>query len=188
MSEILTPGDAIRWEAACGDYEDEKAGLLDLDLRIQATGLFNIASEARGTLLQPLPNSEPKEMRIDRILFPTTKLIGRGWRHGYIGVEAKKPGEKMGPALAQAMDYLRTAFISPNTGARIMVNWLVLWPFEFPSGPTESVMAQNRVATCTPRVKGLHFKTSGETLLYHSPYNDETRIRKLDTVRKNGAR
>jgi len=177
-----------RWEVACGDYADEKAGLLDLDDRITRTGLFAIHREVRGNLLHPLPNSEAKDMRIDRILTPTAKLLDRGWHHGFIGVEAKAPGEKMGPALSQAMDYMRTVFFSPSHHGRIMLNWVVLWPFESPFGPTESILAHHRIATCAPRPRGIYFKSTGKALLYHNYIDDVTTIKPTDTLRKNGSR
>lgn len=188
VSMGFAAGDVQRWEAACGSYVDEAEGLIDFDERVKRSGLFRSMAEVRGELVHTLPGTEDKTMRIDRILFPTEKLIACGWKHGYVGVEAKKPGEKMGPALAQALDYMRTAFISQQNGARIMLNWIVLWPFEAPSGPTESVLAQNRIATCTPRNHGLCFKASGGTLLYASPFTNDVSIRDPEKRRKAGCR
>lgn len=177
-----------RWEEACPGYDTEAAGLIDFDQRIERSGLFTVYREVRGALLHPLPNSEDKSMRIDRILMPTSKLLGCGWNHGFIGVEAKAPGEKMGPALNQAMDYMRSVFYSPMHHGRIMLNWVVLWPFEKPSGPTESVLAHHRIGTCAPRPNSLHFWATGKSLLYHSYRDDRTEIRPTDTIRKNGSR
>lgn len=180
------PPDRTRWESACGDFADEAAGLAHLDEMIERSKLFVIHREVDGWLLHSLPCSEDKTMRIDRILMPTKLLLDAGWTHGFVGVEAKKPGEKMGPAIAQAGDYMRSAFVSPLTGGRLMLNWCVLYPFEYPSGPTESVLAQNRIATCSPFDRHLTFKSSAKNLLNN--WNGKIDIRPRDTLRKAGCR
>lgn len=175
--------DRTRWESACGDFADEAAGLAYLDEMIERSRLFVIHREVDGWLLHTLPCSEDKTMQIDRILMPTKLLLDAGWTHGYVGIEAKKPGEKMGTAIAQATDYMRSAFISPLTGGRLMLNWCVLYPFEYPSGPTESVLAQNRLATFD---RHLTFKTSAKNLL--NTWNGNIDIKPRDTLRKAGCR
>jgi hypothetical protein len=178
--------DRTRWESACGDFADEKIGLAFFDQLVESTGLFAIHREVDGWLLHTLPRTEEKTVRIDRILMPSKKLLEAGWTHGYIGVEGKKPGEKMGAAIAQADDYMRSAFISPVSGGRILLNWCVLYPFEYPSGPTESVLAQNRLATCSPFDRHLTFKSSAKNLL--NTWDGKIDIKPADTIRKVGCR
>lgn len=179
--------DRTRWESACGDFADEAAGLVVFDQLVENSGLFVMLREVSGWMLFKHGQSEEKtKIRIDRILMPTNKLLDAGWKNGFIGVEGKKPGEKMGDAINQSIDYMRAVFVSPKTGGRIMLNWCALYPFEYPSGPTESVLAQQRLVTCSPFDRSLTFKSSGKNLL--RSWNDTIDIRGTDTLRKVGCR
>ena len=131
------------------DPSSEAAQLNLLDEVVARTGLFTSYAEVPGTLIQPRPGVIDKGMRIDRLLVPNQTLIGHGWRHGVIGIEAKPLGAKLGPALAQAMDYTRSAFTLPGGGFQVVPSWVFLWPFQKQHGPIASVMAQNRVGVVT---------------------------------------
>ena len=144
-----------------------------LDHTLATLGLFHVYPEVTGTLTQPRPGQPDKNMRIDRLLLPTHKLIDSGWTSGAIGIEVKRSGDDktLGPAVSQAMDYTRTTFTLPS-GVRITPNLVFLYPFEKPGGPIASVMAQNNVGTAKsnawdplmlqlPHVNVLHIKADG---------------------------
>lgn len=127
----------------------EAANAALLDSTVTASGLFNSYEEVPGTLIQPRPGQRDKGMRIDRLLVPSDKLISLGWTHGIVGVEIKRSDTKLGPPVAQAMDYSRSAFTLPGGGFQVMPSWVFLYPFAKEHGPLASVMAQHRIGTAT---------------------------------------
>lgn len=143
---------------ALGEWTTEKESANAFDVAIESCGLFaRVYREVRGYLLAPRINRETKEhLRIDRVLMPGPKLIERGWTHD-IGVEIKKSGrrneigmerEKLGPALAQAIDYTHCAW---NVGTHwIWCRYFFLWPFAKQYNVAESVMAQNCIGVVYP--------------------------------------
>lgn len=137
-----------------------------LDALIARSGLFTSYAEVPGTLIQPRPGQVDKGMRIDRILVPTQQLVDAGWSHGVIGVETKPAGAKLGPALAQAMDYTRSAFTLPGGGFQVVPSWVFLFPFPKQHGPLASLMAQQRVGlVLTDRWTLLRFVCGEATVL-----------------------
>jgi hypothetical protein len=134
---------------ATGIVGTSEADRLDeLDRLIERYGLARRTyREVWGWVDQPRFLSEPKpRLRIDRIYLPSSKLESAGWKHGPFGVEAKRPGEKIGRAISQSMDYHRTAF-EVRQGYHIRLEWVFLWPYEKQHGPLASVLAQQRVGT-----------------------------------------
>lgn len=117
------------------------------DKIVSAFDLFKPYSEVRGTLIQPRPGQVDKSMRIDRILVPTPRLQDLGWKHGIIGVELKAKGSKLGPAVAQAMDYSRSTWTLPDNGFLVHLSWVFVYPFRKEHGPLASVLAQHRIGT-----------------------------------------
>lgn len=87
--------------------------------------------------------------RIDRVLVPTPELIDRGWTAGEIGVEIKRSGERIGPPIAQALDYRRALWQIPSThGPRnIRLSYVFIWPCQGSGGNLASIMQQHRVGT-----------------------------------------
>lgn len=169
-------------------YTTEEQAAAALDAAVTATGLFTIHKEVRGTLTQPRPGQVDKGVRIDRILIPNQALIDLGWRHGIVGVEIKRSGVKLGPALAQAMDYTRCTFTLDGGDFLVVPTWVLVWPAETEHGPLASLMAQSRVGIADANQWAtLRFRI-GEVTLLHISSTGEVRIGSQSTGRKVGSR
>ena len=125
-------------------FADELASQKYLDEMLAKTGLFRIYPEVVGEYIQPRLLAERKEARIDRLCIPTKKLLDAGWRHGPLGIEAKRSGQKVGPVVAQATDYSRVLWHF-QPGFHVAVEWIFIWPMHKPYGAAESVMVNNRI-------------------------------------------
>ena len=129
-----------------GRWATEADSWAALDRILDSCGLFTVYREVAGEILQPRPGQRDRTVRIDRLLTPTAQLIGAGWRYGAVGVEAKRSGEKIGPPLAQIVDYGRSAF-TIRGGLRVWLDWVFLWPLDKQHGTVASFMAQNRLGS-----------------------------------------
>jgi hypothetical protein len=125
--------------------EAESVAALD-ELLGRYSTLWTVYPECWGELLQPRYGQERKTLRIDRLIVPSSKLISFGWMYGAFGIEAKRSGEKVGPALAQAGDYGRSAW-AIRGGIKIWPDWVFIWPLQHQAGTVASVMAQNRLGS-----------------------------------------
>lgn len=131
-----------------GDWATEAASAAAFDRAILQAGLWTRYAEVRGTLTQPRTGQVDKAVRIDRILTPTTRLLDLGWSHGAIGVEIKRSGEKIGPPIAQAMDYTRAVFTLQDHGSiKIALDWVFVWPMAKQGGTVASILSQQRVGS-----------------------------------------
>lgn len=166
----------------------EAANCLVIDHAINTSGLFTAHAEVPGTLTQPRPGQRDKGMRIDRLLVPTQKLVDLGWRHGIVGIEIKPTGVKLGPPLAQAMDYTRTTFTLPGGGFQVTPSWVFVFPFDKQHGPVASVMAQNRVGTVTVNRWALLSLQCGEATILHASMDGTVRIGANTVGTKAGSR
>lgn len=169
-------------------YATEAEACVAFDAAVASTGLFHIHREVRGTLTQPRPGQVDKTVRIDRILIPAQRLIDLGWRHGIVGVEIKRSGVKLGPALAQAMDYTRSTFTLEGGDFLIVPTWVLVWPAENEHGPMASVMAQNRVGVVESNKWATLRLRVGEMTLLHVSSTGEVRIGSQSAGRKVGSR
>lgn len=169
-------------------YATEEQAAVAFDTAVASTNLFQIHREVRGTLTQPRPGQVDKSVRIDRILIPTQALIDLGWRHGIIGVEIKRSGVKLGPALAQAMDYTRSTFTLEGGDFLIVPTWVLVWPAENEHGPLASLMAQNRVGVVESNQWATLRLRIGEMTLLHASSTGEVRIGAQSAGRKVGSR
>lgn len=129
---------------------------------------WTIYREVTGILTQPRPHQIDKTVRIDRVLTPRPALIQAGWTHGVIGVEIKRSREKIGPAIAQAIDYSRSVWTLHNAGnSRVWLDWVFIWPMPKQGGALASVLAQNRIGTATPSYGGgVHLKSGEAAIAY----------------------
>ena len=125
-------------------YATEEESVNALDRVIGRSGLFQVYRECIGTLLGPRVAAADVHPKIDRILLPDDPLVAAGWELGPIGIEAKKSGEKIGPAIAQALDYAHSAF-EFRKGYHVVVEWVFLWPFTYLHHDLASVMVQHRI-------------------------------------------
>lgn len=153
--------------------EDESAAALDYALT--AADLWKVYSEARGTLVQPRPGQVDKSMRIDRLLVPNKRLLDLGWTHGVVGIEVKRSGVKIGPPIAQAMDYSRSVWTLPG-GISTWLNWVFIWPMGKLSNTVESICAQHRIGSARSTDWQLLHLQSGLTLLTINRRSGEVRI------------
>ena len=145
--------------------------------------------EVRGWVDQPrFMTSDKPRLRIDRIVFPSSRLEAAGWPHGPFGIEAKRPGKKLGSTLAQAMDYHRCVF-EIRAGYHLRLEWVFLWPYEPQQGDMASVMAQHRVGTVISRTyRPLQFAAcygSNAIVIYQ---NGDLEAKGLASGKKRGAR
>ena len=124
-------------ESDAADYIDS---LLDL-----AKDLFAVSKEGPGTLQYSRPQQPKTDMRIDRILHPRKKLLQSGWRFGVVGIEIKKSMHPAGPLVAQAQDYMRSAFTFESSGVSVVLNSIFLFPAFAAGGGLASILAQNRI-------------------------------------------
>lgn len=128
-----------------GEWDNEVESAAELDRRISASELFHSYSEVCGYYIQPRFDSELKTPRIDRLLLPSQKLLRLGWKLGPVGIECKKSKMKLGPIVAQAMDYTRAIFTIPTTQNPTYCRWIFIWPLNEFMGDIASVMSQHRI-------------------------------------------
>jgi hypothetical protein len=129
-----------------GTYSTEAAALQALDRILDACGLFHVHREKAGVLTQLRIGQTTTAVRIDRLLTPTSRLEAAGWEDGALGIEAKRSGEKVGPALAQMGDYLRSVFPC-RAGVHVTPAWVFLWPCAKQHGTNASFMQQHRLGS-----------------------------------------
>lgn len=144
-------------EKFTGPWASEADAVEELDRRPEASKLFRVYSEVEGYYLAARVHRQPKSARIDRILVPTKIARDLGWTMT-IGIEAKAPGEKLGPALSQAIDYTYAAF--DIGGTFVHPEMIFLWQLQQQKGAVESVMVQNGI--------GSLFSTKGDSLVFYS--------------------
>lgn len=169
-------------------YETETDAAEAFDNCVKRTGLFTIYPEVRGTLLQPRPGQVDRSVRIDRVLIPTQALLRMGWRHGIIGAELKRSGTKVGPAIAQAMDYTRCAWTLPDNRYQVVLGMVFLWPVEKQHDAVASILAQNRLGTADSNRWALLHLASGELNILHVSHGGDVRVGAASAGTKVGSR
>lgn len=143
--------------------------------------------ELWGFPLQPRLGTNLQKLRIDRILAPTETLIDAGWNQGYIGIELKKSDVKIGPVVAQALDYSRAAFKITH-GRIVMLDQIFIWPFRGAAGDIESVMTQHRIgAVYESWGGGISFKL-GNNVIQWSPALGLETCKPTNVGRRTGSR
>lgn len=167
--------------------EDESAAALDSILAW--TSLWTVYREVCGALAHPRPMQLNKAVRIDRVLVPKSRLIDLGWVHGAIGIEVKRSGVKIGPPIAQAMDYSRAIWTLPSSaGIKVWLDWVFVWPMQRQIGTVASILAQNRIGCAYGSVYApLHLK-SGEQSVIRIRSNGDVDIGDASNGRRVGSR
>jgi hypothetical protein len=165
----------------CGDWVTENESALAFDALVEHSGCFkNNYHEVCGTLMQPRPQQTKRrssvteenqislpDLRIDRILIPSARLLNAGWTEGAIGIELKRSGEKIGPPISQMIDYQRAVWYLELGGFQIYLKWIFLWPVWGLGGNLASVLAQNCLGTVhTRNSHSLYFQSGAVTVLY----------------------
>lgn len=154
----------------CGSYPTEVESLEEFDRIIGASGLFRVYNQVEGYYVAHRPGRELKTPRIDRILVPLPKLRQCGWPTTF-GVEAKRSGAKLGPLVAQAIDYTWGVYRCGDT--YLYPDGVFVWPVrkdgidgESIHSAIESVMAQNRIGHCfADRGDTVEFQVGGNHVL-----------------------
>jgi len=122
------------------DLEDGLAAFLE------ASALFHVYRQVSGRALWTACPAAGWA-RCDLLLSPSKRGLRAGWTHGAIILEVKRPGEPIGPAVSQMMDYLRCSWLLPPNRVAVMASWAFIYPADRQHGPMASLMAQNRVGT-----------------------------------------
>jgi hypothetical protein len=171
-----------------GHWTTETASEDAFDAAI-GSDLWTVYRQVTGVLTQPRPQQIDKTVRIDRVLAPRTKLLAAGWTHGVVGIEIKRSNEKIGPAIAQAMDYSRSVWTLNQAGnSRVWLDWVFIWPMPKQNGSMASVLAQNRIGSATPGYGGGFQFKAGETNIICSEFNGTFRIGTIAPGTKAGRR
>ena len=167
-----------------GDWDDEKQAGDAFDLAISNDPRFSsVYREVKGIYSAKSPHDLPPEPRIDRVLIPSKKLRNAGWLHGPIGVEIKAPGNKIGAAVAQCIDYSHAQFeVMP--GFHMSMGFIFLFACRPTRGDLDSIMVQNRIGTAnvTPLNELVFFRGSRKVVSIEEP------DRNFITFRKVGSR
>lgn len=157
-------GNAVEISVAA-DFDDVLSGL---------SKWFTVAREVTGWYVSQRCRVPAKQPRIDRILLPTRELRNaHGWSIGPVGVELKREGEKIGPAVCQCLDYSHAVF--PVTGGLTCV-----------TGDLASVMVQNRIGWASAYRDRLTLKCGGMNILTADP--GEARFKAPSAGYKQGSR
>lgn len=156
---------AVNSPYTTGDWTTEHDSAAAFDAAI-GTDLWKIHREVSGVLTQPRPHQVIQGVRIDRLLIPTDKLLGAGWNQGIIGCEIKRSNVKIGPPIAQAMDYSRAIWTLRPSGIRVWLDWVFIWPMGKQMGTTASVLAQNRIGSASADSwTRIHFKCGENNII-----------------------
>ena len=173
-----------RNEFTVGPWETEEKACAAFDAAASGDTRFSrLYREVEGRPLTRSPFDHDHGLRIDRILMPSKALQDAGWLHGAIGVEIKASGTKLGPVVAQAIDYTRCAF-EVQPGFFMPVGFVFIFPVQIPGADLGSVMTQNRVGSCvvTPLGQLVFFRGSSRIV------SVEERERNFIQLRKVGSR
>lgn len=132
-------------ERTGGSFATEEDAAEHLDTLLQSVAdLFAVTKEVSGTRQFSRPQQLQSGVRIDRILYPKKKLLHAGWRSGVVGIEIKKSGHPAGPLVAQAEDYMQSAFTF-DSGVSVCLNSVYLFPAFRVAGIAASILAQRRI-------------------------------------------
>jgi hypothetical protein len=146
--------------------ETDSARRIDAVLRGAEQHAFAVYAEVTGRRLYIPPGKDAGgKPRIDRIIVPRQPALDLGWEWGAAGIELKKSGEKVGPAVEQATDYQHCQFRLP--WAWVSLDLIFLFPFELAHGFQESVMQRNNLggAWIRPSRGSLVFTLRGKQVL-----------------------
>jgi hypothetical protein len=129
-----------------GRCPTEQDACIVLDHKLKWCDLFNVYKEVSGWYLNPRPGCPLQRPRVDRLLTPKQALIAAGWPYGSLAIEVKASGMKLGPMVAQAMDYGRAVF-EITGGNLVLPTWTFLWPApdRTVGGTIMSLLVQNRI-------------------------------------------
>lgn len=173
-----------------GTWTTEVASAAALDRALATADLWKVYSEVEGTLIQPRHGQVDKGMRIDRILVPNKRLLDLGWQNGIVGVEIKRSGEQVGPAIAQALDYGRSVFDIPGSGFAVWLSFVFIWPTSFMGSPPaiRSICQQQHVGSAFSTNHDLLILQCGSFNILEVSREGDLRLKNPTYGRKAGSR
>jgi hypothetical protein len=146
-----------RVEDVAGTFATEEEAANCFDSIIEASGLFDVEHEV---------SSSSGRFRIDRLVYPNDVARQFGWTIGAVGVELKRGGIKIGPALCQALDYRDADFHSATNGL-IRPSFVFVFPYMADaSGAFQSVLLHKRIGGALPVRNGIRFRCGSRTVAY----------------------
>lgn len=159
-------------QLASDHWGTERDSAAEIDrLLTRWSAYFAVYREVQGRLLQPRVLQGRIDVRIDRVLVPKQPAVDGGWAHGAVGIELKRSDVPLGPAIAQAIDYSRSAW--RIRGVWLLLDAVFLWPVEKQMGPLASLMVDNRVGSLDwHRGNGLRFALGEEVILRLGIHDD----------------
>lgn len=134
--------------ATCSGYATEALAGQAFDDAIKKRDLFRPYSEVKGVSLCSRKRAPGRNVRIDRILFPTDELIMNGWQLGPVGVEIKASDKSIGEPVSQIIDYLFCKFSVPQEDFDDQLDMIFLFPCPHVNGPLESIFHQQMIGNC----------------------------------------
>jgi len=160
-------------ERTCGNFATEKDACRYFNDKIMDSGLFKIHEEVEGRMIYMPPHKgDQRGVRIDRILSPEKKLRDSGWNIGFIGVEIKRSGKKVGPPLAQAMDYMDAVWFITECQYQIQISHVFLFPCEALYNNIGSVCAQHHLGQIEITSHKIQFRSGQHNILYYDFHTD----------------
>lgn len=171
-------------------FETEEDAWQKFDAIVKANKAFASHSEVCGHYIQPRPDTEDKQPRIDRILIPLKPAIDAGWVYGAIGIEGKRSNHNAGHLVLQAMDYSRAAFELETgvPGLLLMCRWIFVFPFVREIGTVESLMVQSRIGYANVFERSIKFCVSVTNALVIHEDGSLQIAKSLPMGRKRGSR
>lgn len=134
-------------QTTIGNYASESEGeqVLDSILASVPNDLV-VFPQAIGQVIQPRHGTAQTTVQADRLVVPKRSAIDKGWDLGAVVIECKPPGEKLGPVVAQCIDYLRSAYELRASKVVVIPQYAFIWQTpSLISGDIASMMAQNRI-------------------------------------------
>jgi len=165
-----------RKQLTCGNFKTEVDACKYFDSLVNQDYFYN-EQEVRGRrLFDDKPTDSEQMVRIDRILFPTSRAFDSGWKYGPIAVEVKKSNMAVGPIFSQVLEYRQSIFISKYfRNTRIMPLIFAIFPLKGIYHDLHSLQENQIILSCHPQRNysgsgfGLKFGTSGSSALEIMP-------------------
>lgn len=155
-------------ETTTQTFKTEEEACRFFNQKIIDSDLFRMYEEVNGKIVFHRHWKEDKRnLRIDRILFPKERLIKDGWKLGIIGVEIKNSGLKIGPPLAQSIDYLDAVWFVTSAELAIHLSHVFLFPLGELHNNMASVCAQSHLGQFEITPRYIRIKTGESTLFYY---------------------
>jgi hypothetical protein len=173
-------------EQTTGPWDDELQAKKELLQFLNDKELFLTFPEISGVPLLTRPGKTPQSVRADVLAMPIGIHESR-FECGAIVFEVKRPGEKIGPAISQLLDYLNSAFKVPS-GVSVVPSYGFIFSAPPQHGTLASIMAQNHIGTAEIRQGILHLYCGEQRLLSIASSGVIAKYGNLNFGNKTGSR